>query len=72
MATKTRTGAHIEHVKTNFTKQIHTLIIDESTLKLAGPNIEEPKSVKKALQSTHWTKVMQEELDALIKMRYEY
>ncbi|GKV44254.1 hypothetical protein SLEP1_g51451 [Rubroshorea leprosula] len=67
MQTKARTGAHTGHVKTIFPKNANTIVIDKSILQLASPDIMEPKIVQKALQSPHWVKAMQEEMDALHK-----
>ncbi|GKV50011.1 hypothetical protein SLEP1_g56730 [Rubroshorea leprosula] len=67
MQTRARTGAHTRHVKTIFPKNANTMVTDKSILQFAGPDIMEPKTGRKALQSTHWVKAMQEEIDALHK-----
>ncbi|GKV27237.1 hypothetical protein SLEP1_g36430 [Rubroshorea leprosula] len=67
MLTRTRTGTHTGHVKTNFSRHAHTMTTNKFSLHIAGPDIHEPKSVKTALKSSHWVKAMQEELVALQK-----
>ncbi|GKV50770.1 hypothetical protein SLEP1_g57465 [Rubroshorea leprosula] len=67
MTTKAKSGKHTGHVQTTFPKFAHSMTTNTYSLPGAELDIQEPKSVKKALQLPHWNNAMQEELDALHK-----
>ncbi|GKV48364.1 hypothetical protein SLEP1_g55188 [Rubroshorea leprosula] len=67
MQTRSKTGNHTGHVKTNFTKHAQTMITNDPPSRVSGLDIQEPKSVKRALQIPHWVAAMRDELDALRK-----
>ncbi|GLT46299.1 hypothetical protein SLA2020_200620 [Shorea laevis] len=67
MITRARAGTHTGHVKTIFTKHANYMNTNDSSFDIADHDIQEPKTVKKALQIPHWFNAMREELDALHK-----
>ncbi|GKV22140.1 hypothetical protein SLEP1_g32031 [Rubroshorea leprosula] len=67
MITRARVGTHTGHVKTIFTKHANYMNTNDPFFNIANHDIQEPKTMKKALQIPHWFNAMREELDAFHK-----
>ncbi|GLU15589.1 hypothetical protein SLE2022_320660 [Rubroshorea leprosula] len=65
MVTRTKSGVHTGHVQTKFPKYTHFMITNNSSLNSVGLDIQEPETIKKALQLPQWVNAMKEELATL-------